>query len=455
MKLLRSSFWLHSIFYTLLQRFSLFFFGAISSILLFRGLLNTENGVWSLYLMILMIFETVKQGLLRNPTIKFLGMAENAGKKEEVQFNALFINVFFTLIVLSLLLLFGSNFSQLLRAPEIQPLLTWSIVMLLLLIPFNHCEVMLQAHYRFSSIFWAYFIRQGFFFSGILVLYFFFRDHFSLINLMMLQIAALFLSSILMLYYSRDLLIRKMHLDRSLLIKMLHFGKYIFGTNLFFNLARSFDHFITASTLDQVQGKTYVSYYNLISRINNLTDMPSLAAADVLFPKNVETMESEGIEKVKYYFERMIATVMAIILPISLIIFIFPKPLVYILGGSKYMEVAPILQLTILFSLSRPVGYLFGSTLDAIGKPKVNFLVNLAFMIFSLVVNFFALRHFGGIGAAYATMVNSVFSVILMILILRKYIDLDLKNVFRYWLNVYRDLGKLPEKLKAKMNKAS
>ncbi len=43
---------------------------------------EANMAVWSLYLMILMIFETVKQGLLRNPTIKFLGMPEYAEKKK-------------------------------------------------------------------------------------------------------------------------------------------------------------------------------------------------------------------------------------------------------------------------------------------------------------------------------------------------------------------------------------
>jgi hypothetical protein len=81
LKVLRSSFWLHSIFYTFLQRFSLFFFGVVSYIILVRALLTEQNAVWSLYLMILMIFETVKQGLLRNPTIKFLSLPQYANKK--------------------------------------------------------------------------------------------------------------------------------------------------------------------------------------------------------------------------------------------------------------------------------------------------------------------------------------------------------------------------------------
>ena len=156
MKVLRSSFWLHSIFYTILQRFSLFFFGAVAYMVLVR-IIDPETGdlaVWSLYLMILMIFETVKQGLLRNPTIKFLGMPEYAEKKNEIQYSAFIINILFSVVAIGVLMIFGSVIARLLKSPEILPLLWWSIAMIILLIPFNHCEVMLQANYKFSSIFW-------------------------------------------------------------------------------------------------------------------------------------------------------------------------------------------------------------------------------------------------------------------------------------------------------------
>ena len=413
---------------------------------LVRALLKEDNGIWSLYLMIIMIFETVKQGLLRNPTIKFLGMAEFSGKKNEVQYSALLINIVFSLTTILIFFLLGTPIAQLLKSPEIVPLLWWSTILILLLIPFSHCEVMLQANYKFSSIFWAYFIRQGFLFGGILILYLFFRESFTLFNLMMLQLTALLFGAIAMFVNARAYLSRGIHFNRVILVQMMHFGKFIFGTNLFANLARSFDHFVTASILDPVQGKNYVSYYNVVSRINTMMDVPTLAVADVLFPKNVEAMETDGLVKVKYYFERMIATILAMIVPASLFIFLFPKLIIKVLAGSQYYEVVPILQMTILFNIIRPLGYLFGSTLDSIGKPKINFFVNLAYMIISLVINYVCLYNLGGIGAAYATTINLVISLIIMVLILKKHINLELKNIYLYLINVYIDAFKMLRK---------
>lgn len=443
MKLLRSSFWLHSLFYTFMQRFSLFFFGVVSYYLLVRALLTEQNAIWSLYLTIFMIFETVKQGLLRNPTIKFLGMPEYAQRKQEIQYASLVINVLFSAIAILVFLFFGHLISNALKSPQLLSLLWWSTLFILLLIPYSHCEVMLQANYKFKSIFWAYFLRQGFFFLGVVTLYFFFRSYFTVLNLLLLQTAALLLGAIVMYLHARPFLQLAKGFNRKVIIRMLQFGKYIFGTNLTSNLARSFDHFITAEVLDPVQGKSYVAYYNVVSRINTMMDVPSLAAADVLFPKNVESFESDGLAKVKYHFERMIATILALIVPASLFIFIFPKFVIHVLAGADYYAVVPILQMTILFSVTRPIGYLFGSTLDSIGKPRINFLVSLVYMLISLAVNYFCLRQYGGIGAAYATMINGVVGMSLMIGILRRYIHLELKNIYLYWIKVYQDIFRM------------
>ena len=414
---------------------------------LVRGFSKEHNAVWALYLTILSLFETIKQGMLRNPTIKFLNMQEYSTKKVAVQSAALMINIIFSLIALIALLGGSAVIAQWLKSPELLPLLLWSTIFVLLLIPFNHFEITLQSRYKFPQIFWAYFVRQGMFFTGIVVLYFFFHTQFTLFNLLILQLVSLFVGTCILYYATKDLLLRRFQLEWPLVNRMFQFGKYIFGTNLFSNLARSFDHFITANTLNPVEGKRYVSYYNVASRINNMLDMPSLAAADVLFPKNVETLEQHGIEKVKYYFERMVGTILAIIFPMSLFIFLFPKFIIYILAGSDYYDAIPVLQITILLSFIRPIGYQYGSTLDAIGKPAVNFWSNALMMVVALGTTWYCLVKFDGIGAAYATVVNNIVNLVIMVIILKKYIGLEVKNIIRYTIGSYRDAWSLVNRL--------
>ena len=433
------SFWLNSLFYTLLQRFSLFFFGVVSYLILVRGFSTSTNGVWALYITLFSLFEAVKQGLLRNATIKFLSLSKYALQKKEVQSASLFINILFSILIIALIFLFGSLLAGLLKSKELEPLLWRSIIMIILLIVYNHCEIILQANYRFAALFRAAFIRQLAFFAGTVILYFSFRSHFTLVNILFLQIFALIAGCLYIYRQSYQEVFRSYTHNAAIIWNMFHFGKYTFGANLFSGLSRSFDHFITAGALDIQEGKSFVAYYNTVARINSMVDVPSLAAADVLYPKNVEAHETEGIEKVKYYFEQMVATILALIVPISLFIFIFPRFIIFAIAGSDYYPAIPILQLTILFSIVRPLSYQFGSTLDAIGKPHINFWANGALMALNLIMTYYALKWFGGIGAAYAIAVYYSLSFVVMILILKKYIRLELKNIFFFCISKYRD----------------
>src|ERR687890_125109 len=91
-----ASFWLNAMFYTMLQRVSLFVFGVFGYMILVRGFSTATNGIWALYITLFSLFEAIKQGLLRNATIKFLGR-KNGDINEAVQSSSIFISVIFSL----------------------------------------------------------------------------------------------------------------------------------------------------------------------------------------------------------------------------------------------------------------------------------------------------------------------------------------------------------------------
>jgi len=411
--------------------------------ILVRGFATETNGVWALYITLFSLFEAVKQGLLRNATIKFLGTSLYSENRSAVLSASLLLNILFSAGVIILLFVFGRLLSGALKADQLLPLLWWSPTMIILLIPFSHCEILLQANYRFSALFRATFIRQAVFFGGVTLLYFFLPAHFTLLNILLLQVIALLAGVTAIYLLSGKGLTPEFVYDRNILNKIFHFGKFTFGTNLFAGLSRSFDHFVTANALDTITGKNYVAYYNTVARINNMVDMPSLAAADVLYPKNVEALENQGLEKVRYYFEQMVGTIIAIILPVSLVIFIFPRLIIYAIAGPAYYPAIPILQLTVLFSMVRPLSYQFGSTMDAIGKPQVNFWTNGALMAINLALTYTLLKMYGGIGAAYAIMIYYSLSFSVMILILKRYLRLELRNILVFGIRRYKDIFSL------------
>lgn len=437
-----ASFWLNALFYTVLQRVSLFIFGVAGYMILVRGFTTSTYGVWALFITIFSLFEAVKQGLLRNATIKFLGLNEHHKVKNAVQSSSLFINVIFSLIAIALFFGFGNWISIWLNTPSLFILLLVSSVNIVLLIPFNHCEILLQSQYRFDTLFRSAFIRQGIFFAGVMILYFLLPDYFTLVNVLLIQIISLLISVVFIFNKCSSVMLRKFIFNPELTFRFFHFGKYTFGTNLFSGLSRGFDHFITASALGPDAGKSYVAYYNTVARINNMVDVPSLAAADVLYPKNVEAVENEGTEKVKYYFEQVTGTIIAFIVPLSLFIFLFPKLIIYIIAGPDYYPAIAILQLTILFSMVRPLSYQFGLTLDAIGLPQVNFLANTFLMMLNFFLTYLFLKLYGGTGAAYATIIYYITSLGTMLFLLKKHINIDARNIVTIAINRYKEIWK-------------
>jgi len=427
---LGSSFWIHSVFFTLLNRFSLIAFGVISYIILAKKVFPTvkEMGIWALFLAIFSLIETVKQGLLRNPMIKFLSEPEYVNHRNKIQTASLITNMLFSILVISLLFFGGHLFANWLNTPELNPLFQLGIFWVLVLIPFNHFEVLLQAHFKFKAIFYGYFCRQGLFLLSLIVVLLLDKSALTLVNLAKMQILSLLCGVLVLAFFTRRYFYRDFQTDKKTLLKMFHFGKYIFGTNIFSAFGRSADQFISAGLISA----NVVAYYNVVSRINNMMDVPSIAIADVLFPKNVEAMANSGIEKVRYYFERMVGTIISILAPISLIIFIIPHFFIMILAGSKYYQAVPILQTVILFSFLRPFSYQFGTTMDAIGQPRVNFWVNLLAMSLNYGFMYLGLRYFGWMGAAYGAVVSAVLSFLMMYSVLNKTIGVRLSATFKY-----------------------
>lgn len=448
-----SSFWLRSVFFTLLQRFSIIAFGVIGYILLAKKVFPGahEMGIWSLFLGIIALIESIKQGLLRNPMIKFLSEPEYVNNRNKIQSASLITNILFSVLSIVIIAFAGHLLVKWLNSPELYPLIIWGILIILLLIPFNHCEVLLQANYKFHHIFYGYFLRQGIFLIALVAVLLYDKSMLTLLNLVKLQIVSIFFGALMLIWFARPFFYRHFDTEKKTMLKMFHFGKYIFGTNVFSAFGRSADQFITAG---QISAEV-VAYYNVVARINNMMDVPSLAVADVLFPKNVEAMASSGEEKVRYYFERMVGTIIAILAPVSVLIFLMPKLFIMLLAGSKYYDAVPILEIVILFSFLRPFSYQFGATMDAIGKPKVNFWVNLFAMCMNYGCMFVGLRVLGWTGAAWGTVASAIINFSVMFYVLHRSIGARLFATFGYVGFAYREIWQLMRKMLGKKDQAA
>ena len=102
-------------------------------------------GVWALFLEFFSASSTLKISLLRNPVIRFLAGTNTKEKKNAIQSTTLVANIVFSLIVCMFIFIFGQMFCHWLNSPRLLPLCV-GLLLVIVLIPFNHCEILMQAH---------------------------------------------------------------------------------------------------------------------------------------------------------------------------------------------------------------------------------------------------------------------------------------------------------------------
>ncbi len=119
---------------------------------------------------------------------------------------------------------------------------------------------------------------------------------------------------------------------------------------------------------------------------------------------------------------------LALILPMVIPLYIFADYFVEMIFGRDYLEAAPILRITILYSLIIPFNRQFGTVMDGLKKPKLNFYLLVLTAVINIVLNYFGLFYFGLMGSAYGTLVSYCFVFILNQIILYRTFKINAIN---------------------------
>lgn len=177
--------------------------------------------------------------------------------------------------------------------------------------------------------------------------------------------------------------------------------------------------------------------FNIAVKVVNLVDIPTNAVATIVFPQSAKRIETEGKSAIKYLYEKSVGTILAMVIPALIFIYIFDGYIIEILAGNKYADTVPILNITLLYCVLGPFGRQFGVIIDSIGKTRITFIIVLVNTVVILVLNYFFIRRFGTIGAAYATLIANIFGFIVAQYILWKELRVNPLNAFIYAYRFY------------------
>jgi O-antigen/teichoic acid export membrane protein len=392
-------------------------------------------GVWALFLTITTIFEMAKTGLLKNAHIRFVTANQNKEEKSAVASSSLVINTSISIIFVLLVLFFSNWLSTWLHAgTDLAITLQWFIPGLIFMIFFSHFEAVQQSHLDFKGVFAGYFVRQFLFFV-IIIMHPLLGIAFSLSHLALYQSVCIFMGTGVIYVYSRKYLLYKFNATRAWVEKILGYGGYIFASGFVSNIFASVDQFMISKFISS----SSVAFYNAASKINGFVDIPSYAAAEVIFPKASQASSVEGTKKVKYLYERMVSILISFTTPAALFIILFPKLVIVVIAGASYTAAAPILQLYMITGLLRPMQNQAANILNSIGKPRLCFIINLISLLVYLLINYLCLMSFGFYGAAIGTLIACVTGAIAWYFVMKAQIGLQLTNIFNYTIDFYKN----------------
>jgi O-antigen/teichoic acid export membrane protein len=415
------------------EKFAALVFGFGGAVLLFRSLTKEAFGVWVLFLSITSIVEVGRIGLLQNALVKYLATSDEqeAGR---ITTASIILNVMLTAGIVAFLLLLASPISLWMNVSELAVLLKIYCLTTVMLIPFFQFNYVQQANLDFRGIFWSNFVKGGVLFGFILYL-FVSGGQIELKNLAICQIGAAVAAAFVSWFFANKYFRFSSTLDWLWVKKLFRFGKYVFGTNLSTQLYKNVDKLLIGGL--PAGGTAAVALYDAAIRVTNLTDVPTASMANILFPQSAKRFQ-DGNGAVKQLYEKAVGAILAFMVPCILFVMLFAEWIIHLVAGPGYEEAANLLRITILFGLFMPYAVQFGTVLDSIGKPRMNFIFTIGSLALTATLNVFFITRWGAYGAAAGTLAAYASTFVAMQLYLAKLLKVNPLNPFVQMIHFYK-----------------
>ncbi|HMR57698.1 MAG TPA: flippase [Cyclobacteriaceae bacterium] len=418
--------------YTTLDKFSVVGLGFVNFFILSRVLTKNEFGVWVLFTGLVAVLETLREGFVKQPLIALMP-TEAGEERNKVGTAALILNGGYSLLI-SILLFTGAAYLEVFwDAHPLALLLKIYGITNLIFVPFSHYEYLQQSVLDFKGIFIGHLVR-----SVVLTLFIIGSVSFDFAITLPGLTYGVLIGSVLglaaMVYYGWKYKHQIVRVTISELSSLISFGRYSLGTNVASLSIRNMDSWM----LGKMLSTEAVASYNPAIRVSNLVEIPTLTIANLVFPKMAQFYRSNEQTQSTQLYERSVSLLLAFMIPLSIIMFLFSDQIVYIIAGKNYIESGYLLKITAFYTLFIPFGRQFGILLDATRKPKINFYVVLGTAIIGSIITLVFIKNWGITGAAYGTLLTYLVRFLFQQWWLYSYFGINTLTVFRAIPNVYR-----------------
>lgn len=417
--------WLRSSLLSTIQRFSHTIFNFLNFMILARHLSKKELGVWALFTIITTTFEFSKGSLLKAAHIRLVTSSPTEEEKNKISWSSLAMNSVMTILFILIIIIFSNKISSWLNTDrELSNLFYLYIPGLISMIFLSHYEAVLVSYLDFKGLLIGTLARL-ITFSGPILFYFLQNRELSLETVMIFNIISIIIGTLALFIICYKYLTFSIQPNKNSIEKILKFGTFVFGTGVVSNIASNIDQLLTSNYLNPIS----VSYYNTASRLNGFVVIPSFAAADVLFPKFSQLSAEENQDKINLIFEKSIAVILSIMIPIAICLIIFSKYLILIIAGASFESSNMILRIYIVCSVIGIIQNQSANMLTSIGRAKTCFYINTTSIIIKIIIAYIFLSYFGFYGAALATIVMTIVNFIIWYFIMKRYTNINFFHI--------------------------
>ncbi len=426
--------------YSLLSQATVFGFAFLVFMVLVRTLSREDFGTWVLYQTIMTFAEMARMGFIQNGLVKYI--VDNPNDRKSIIGSAWLLNLVSG--VLLWLVLWGLSFplSELWEAPLLVDLAFYYGLVVIGWGSFRFLEYILVADRDFKAVFWSHLINGGLYFSlvlGVAVTAYLTSP----VQVLWWQSLAATVVVGIMGYLHRD----KLTIGRPSkrwMKELAQYGRFSMGSSLGSILLQRLDVLMLGYFL----GPASVALYNIGTKLTNYLEIPMRSVTLVIFPQLSQNFNEKGAAAMARLWERSVSQLIALVLPPCILLWVLARPAITLIAGAEYADSAPILQIFLLTALIKPWGRMAGISLEAIGRPKLNFRLVWASLGLNLGWNLLFIPMAGVVGAAWATVISMVITTILGVIVFRRHVPLQVMSAIRGVPAVYQEQAR---KLLARM----
>ncbi|WP_262247674.1 flippase [Parapedobacter soli] len=428
------SYWIRSGTVSVLQQISNFIIGFGSFFFLVRLTSKDDYGTWVLFLSTISLLEIARNELIQNALIKYVSIAEN-NTRQKIIFTSFIINMGMTGILALVLVGISPFLSRIWDAPVLINMFLLYLISFFITgiqTQYNSIE---QAYLDFRSLFLSSFLKQ-FFFLTVLVIAYVLKYELTLIQLTEFHVVSTIVGAIVSWCYARKHLTFNCKFDFGWAKKLLNYGKYTMATSLHATFSNVMDQMMVGGMLSSGA----VSSFNIANRISNMAHIPTNAMATIVFPQGAIRFESEGKNAMKLLYEKSVGSILAIVTPAVVVLYLFAEPIIHIFAGERYLDAAPLLRVTLLYCLLIPYSRQTGTILESTGNTKLNFLIVLFTSSFNIILNIFLISKYGVIGAVYGALLARIVFFVTARYYLKKLFQINLWAPWKYAILFYPEI---------------